>query len=147
MDDRELLRRFVADRNAEAFEELVHRHIDMVYSAARRQTRDPGCADDVTQSVFVLLASRAATIRDGEALAGWLLVATRGVAINALRSEMRRRCHEREAATMRLESQSNPQPEWESISPILDEAVARLNRDDRDAITLRYFKRQSLSQV
>src|SRR3954462_1203229 len=95
-DDDALLKEFVRKRRDTALAELVRRHADLVYSAALRQTggRNRALAEDVTQEVFVLLATKAASIRDGEALAGWLLITTRFAALNALRSESRRRRHE-----------------------------------------------------
>jgi RNA polymerase sigma factor (sigma-70 family) len=146
VNDRELLKKFVAKRDQEAFAELVRRHIDLVYAAARRQLRDPAAVEDATQSVFVLLSNKAHTIRDSEALAGWLLVATRCVVLNFIRTEARRRKHESRAAQMK-EPASEDAPQWESIRPMLDEAVAMLKHEDRDAITLRYFKGQSVGDV
>ena len=148
IDDGILLRQFVTSRDGDAFAALVRRYIDLVYSAARRQSDDAAAAEDVTQSVFILLAQRAHTIRDGRALPGWLLVTTRYAALNARRAEARRRKHEHAAAMNRSE-QTEPATsnEWEAVRPLLDEAVARLKRDDRDAITLRFFKGQRMGDV
>src|SRR5688572_10632133 len=96
-EDSALLRQFIATRDEKAFAELVRRHVDLVYAAARRQLRDTSAAEDVTQQVFVLLAHKARTIRDCEAVAGWLLATTRYVSLNWLRTEARRRRHESEA--------------------------------------------------
>jgi RNA polymerase sigma factor (sigma-70 family) len=147
MDDRALLKRFVRDGDEQAFAELVRRHIDMVYAASRRQLRDPAAIEDATQSVFVLLSKKAHTIRDSEALAGWLLVATRCVVLNMIRTETRRRKHEGRAAEMKQELQADTPEQWESIRPMLDQAVSTLKHQDRDAITLRYFKGQSVGDV
>ena len=136
MDDVGLLQQFVRGRREAALEEIVRWHADLVYSSALRQTRgDRSLAEDVTQEVFVLLATKAATIRDGKALAGWLLVTTRFVALNALRSAVRRRRYEREAADMKRDdcSDSGDPPEWEGLAPLLDKAMAGLKREDRDA--------------
>jgi hypothetical protein len=40
-DDIELLRRYAEEGSEEAFRELVSRHIDLVYSAARRGESGP----------------------------------------------------------------------------------------------------------
>jgi DNA-directed RNA polymerase specialized sigma24 family protein len=51
MDDIELLREFAGRNSQEAFRLLVERHVDFVYSVARRQLRDAQLAQEVTQSV------------------------------------------------------------------------------------------------
>ncbi|MEA2734673.1 MAG: hypothetical protein QOE14_1124, partial [Humisphaera sp.] len=146
-DDSRLLHQFIATRDEPSFAALVRRYVDLVYSAARRQMRDDAAAQDVTQHVFVLLAAKARAIRDGEALAGWLLVTTRFVALNTLRSEARRRRHEREAAVMHENLKSQGTPAWEQVGPMLDEAVGKLKREDRDALALRYFQERSVADV
>ena len=40
LDDRQLLRRYVADGSEAAFGELVARYVNLVYSAALRRTGD-----------------------------------------------------------------------------------------------------------
>jgi cell division protein FtsL len=37
--------------------------------------------------------------------------------------------------------------DWQQIRPLLDEALGRLNKTDRDALLLRFFEQQSLAQV
>jgi hypothetical protein len=62
-DDRELLRRFVERRSAEAFGELVRRHLNFVYfSALRRTNGDTHLARDISQIVFITLAQNAASL-------------------------------------------------------------------------------------
>jgi hypothetical protein len=55
MHDADLIREFVQDGSDTAFAELVQRHVDLVFSAARRQLGDAHLAEEVTQSVFCLL--------------------------------------------------------------------------------------------
>lgn len=57
MTDGELLLRYARDHSEPSFEELVKRHINLIYSAALRQVNgDIHLAEDVTQSVFTDLA-------------------------------------------------------------------------------------------
>src|SRR4051812_43327972 len=102
MDDVALLRQFIAERSENAFAELVRRYVDMVWSSARRQTGSSELAEEVTQIVFATLAQKANSIREG--VGGWLLVTTRYSALNVLRSEARRKHHEREAAAMKRDT-------------------------------------------
>jgi hypothetical protein len=52
MHDADLIREFVQDGSESAFAELVKRHVDLVFSAARRQLGDAHLAEEVTQSVL-----------------------------------------------------------------------------------------------
>jgi hypothetical protein len=77
LDDMTLVRDYALNRSEQAFETLVARHIDMVYSAAIRQTGAPHLAEEITQTVFVLLARKAPLLRPGTLLTGWLFKTTR----------------------------------------------------------------------
>jgi DNA-directed RNA polymerase specialized sigma24 family protein len=72
MNDTALIREY-ADRNSEsAFADLVHRHIHLVHSVAFRYVGNSADAQDVTQAVFVILAKKAASLRQRSTLTGWL---------------------------------------------------------------------------
>ena len=77
VNDMDLMREY-ADRNSEtAFAELVHRHINLVYSVALRYAGNSPDAQDVTQAVFIILAKKSAGLRQRTALTGWLYETTR----------------------------------------------------------------------
>jgi RNA polymerase sigma factor (sigma-70 family) len=147
LTDQQLLREYAHERAEAAFGELVRRHLDLTYSAALRIVRDPHLAQDVTQAVFVALAQNAAQLAGHPVLSGWLHCATRNVAAQTVRSEVRRRAREQEAATMN-ELLSNPtDPPWDEIGPHLDALLAELDAMDRDAILLRYFEKKSAQEM
>lgn len=148
MDDAELLRRFAAERAQEAFAELVRRHVDFVFSAARRQTNgDAHLAQDVTQMVFADLARKARTLAGRRVLAGWLFVSTRYAAAKLVRSERRRRRRE-EAAYMNAETNAGTgAAEWDRMRPVIDEAMSELGEVEREAVLLRFFEGRGFGEV
>ena len=146
-DDLQLLRRYAEEGSEPAFSELVARHIDLVYTAALRQVAgDAHLAQDVTQTVFADLARKARALSGRAVLTGWLFQATRYAAAKAVRAEPRRLNRELEAVAMQ-EPSTGAEANCEQLSPVLDEAVARLGAKDRDAVLLRYFERKELRAV
>src|SRR5688572_28129454 len=100
MDDWQLLQDFCGERSERAFTALVSRYVNLVYTSALRQVGQPHLAEEVSQSVFLLLARKAPLLRHDIVLAGWLFRATRFLAARALRSEIRRKLYEQEAFEM-----------------------------------------------
>src|SRR5258708_6716775 len=127
MTDQELLHDYARHGSEAAFTELVRRHVDLVYSAAVRIARDSTSAEDITQNVFIALAKRAKHLTNLPVLAGWLHRTTRNIAANTIRSTIRRRVHEQEAATMNELLTSANEDSWEDIAPLIDEALADLS--------------------
>ncbi len=145
MDEWELLQRFAQHGSQEAFAELVSRHLNFVYSSARRQVRSPELAQDVAQNVFLELARQAGRLKPGTPLTSWLYLVTRRAALNTLRTELRRQAREHAAYEL---STMNPAPSvWEKLAPSLDEALETLNPDDRSALLLRFFENKPLREV
>src|SRR5436190_812171 len=94
LDDHELLRRYAYQSEESAFAELVRRHLNLVYSAARRQTRSSDLAQDVAHSVFIDLARAARNFDARTPLVAWLFLVTRRTAIDTIRRESRRQARE-----------------------------------------------------
>jgi RNA polymerase sigma factor (sigma-70 family) len=144
--DCDLLRQFADHGDQAAFAELVRRHTNFVYSVALRVTCNGALAEDVTQTVFTIVARRAGKLRHYDTLLGWLHTTTRHVAINTIRGEVRRRTREHEATAMQNNSTA-PEMNWSDIGPLLDEAVGQLKELDREAVLLRFFKNLSHQEV
>jgi RNA polymerase sigma factor (sigma-70 family) len=141
--DAQLLRDYANDGNEAAFREIVERHTDLVYSAAVRQVVSPDLARDIAQGVFVDLARKAKPVSERlsahASVIGWLYRSTRFAVLTHLRDDRRRAVHERQAMEQ-LITDSGPAQDWERIRPLLDEAMAELSDEDREAVLLRYFK-------
>ena len=91
LSDAQLLERFVAQTDAEAFAALVAHHGPMVLSVCRGILREPRDAEDAFQATFLILVERGNTIRRRETLAGWLYQVAHRVAIQANAAANRRR--------------------------------------------------------
>src|ERR1051326_616555 len=134
MDDMTLLQQYATGGSESAFATLISRHIHFVHSSALRQVRDPHLAEEVTQVVFILLARKAGTLSPKTILSGWLFRAVRFTASAQLKSAIRRQRREQEAQMNSITSDSSTERTWEHMSPLLDEALARLNERDRQAV-------------
>src|SRR5689334_2642060 len=103
LSDRQLLERFNADRDRAgeaAFAALVKRHGPMVLTVCCQLLGDRHLAEDAFQAVFLVLARKAASIRDPDLLGHWLYGVALRTARKARVQRARRRTHE-EGASMR----------------------------------------------
>ena len=146
MDDMKLLREYVTQHSEEAFTILVKRHIDLVYSAAWRHTRNHHQAQEITQAVFVILARKAPSLDARTVLAGWLFQTARLTAANYVRGEIRRARREQEAC-MQFEPNEREDDTWKHVTPILNEIIGALREKDRDAVVLRFLQGKDYQQV
>jgi RNA polymerase sigma factor (sigma-70 family) len=143
--DAQLLSQYRAGSQA-AFSALVERHIDWVHAAALRRVGNTHLADEVTQAVFVALAQNA-PCRQGVIMSAWMFTVLRFASAKALRDQSRRRRHEAEAARQRPALPAEPDEELRKALPLLEHAMDRLGRKDRQAILLRFYQRQTFGQV
>lgn len=133
-----------ADRGSEtAFAELIHQHINLVYSVALRFTGNAQDAQDVTQAVFIILAQKAASLRQRTTLTGWLYETTRFTARQLLRTRARRQAREQENYMESAFNDANADSVWQQLAPLLEEAMTQLSEKERTLIALRFYERKS----
>src|SRR5437773_2115527 len=136
--DLDLLEQYARLNSEEAFATLVHRHLDLVYSAALRQVRSPELAEEVAQSVFTDLSRDAGRLQSETVLTGWLYQVARRTAVDVVRRESRRQLREQIAVEL---TDMNTEPSiWSQIEPLLEEAMESLDATERSAILLRFFE-------
>jgi len=146
-DDMELVRRYARDGVEEAFAALVARHVDLVYSTALRQGLDAHLAEEITQTVFIILARKAGTLGPQTVVSGWLYRTARYASAKAV--TMRRRRQEREQeAFMRSElNEDSVARAWTEIEPLLEAAMGELGKAEQDALALRFFEGRNFKEV
>ncbi len=155
--DLELVKGYAEARSEAAFEELVARHVDLVYVTARRLLNgDDHLARDVAQSVFTDLARKASALAgkssdaavNSFSVVGWLYTSTRFAACKAVRAEETRRKHEREAQAMSdVLHGENQEPDWAELRPAIEELLGTLAEAERDAVLLRFFEGKDFRTV
>src|SRR5262245_8624172 len=103
LTDRQLLERFTAQRDGDAFARVFGGPGGMVFGVCRRLLRGEQAAEDAFQAVFLVLARRADSVGWRESAGGWLHEVAHRVAIKARGQSHRQWTREKEAATMRRE--------------------------------------------
>src|SRR5262245_43871837 len=134
LSDAQLLQRFALQHEEGAFAVLLGRHGPLVWGVCRRLTRHEQDAEDAFQAVFLAVARRAGSIRQGDSVGGWLYRAACRIALRARSQRARRERHERRAA-VRGESDA-PDLAWRELQALLDEEVGRLPGKYREPFVL-----------
>lgn len=145
-DDMELVRQYVTSQSESAFAALVSRHTNLVYSAAFRRVGNSQLAEEITQAVFTILAQKADRLNQKTVLPGWLYRAACYVSGHAIKQEFRRQRREQEAYMQSFSNQAEPEV-WSQITPLLEDAMMRLGKGERDALVLRFFEGHSLKEA
>jgi RNA polymerase sigma factor (sigma-70 family) len=136
--DRELLERWAAVRDGDAFAALVGRHGPMVFGVCRRVLRNAHDAEDAFQATFLVLARRAGSVSRPELLGNWLYGVAYRTALKARAGSRRRRSRE----VPMLDDAPAParDADGEELGGVLDEEVGRLPGRYRAAFVLCYLE-------
>src|SRR5579859_2355265 len=146
MDDMDLVRQYARCKSEEAFAILVSRHVNLVYSVALRQVLDTHLAEEITQTVFIILARKAGSLGSKTVVSGWLYRTTRYAAAKALTLQRRRQLREQEAY-MRAQLDGTEANAWREIEPLLETAMGQLRQRDHNALVLRFFEARSFKHI
>ncbi len=149
--DARLLEQFLAASGAgseAAFEVLVRRHGPLVHAVCRDVLQDAEAAADAFQATFLVLARRAATIRDRDHLASWLRRVARRVATRHRNALARSAAAERHMAVDVLRTASSPVDHTGLESAALVRAeIDRLPQVERLLLQLVYWQGKSYEEA
>lgn len=124
--DADLLRRFAATRDDEAFAALVKRHGRLVWAVCRNLTRSDAEADDAFQATFLVLVRNAGSVRDAAKLSAWLHGVAYKVCSKARQAAKRRATREQTAAARERNGHAVPDSAWDRALAAVHEEVAGL---------------------
>jgi RNA polymerase sigma factor (sigma-70 family) len=146
LSDSELLDRFTTRHDEEAFELLVQRHGPLVLRVCRRVLQDVHDAEDAFQATFLVLARKAASIRNRASVGGWLYEIAYHLAVQARAGAARRRHHERRAGSM-IKGESHTRAVGRDVEAVLDEELGRLPEKYRTPLVLCYLEGKTNEQA
>jgi RNA polymerase sigma factor (sigma-70 family) len=137
--DRDLLGRFVNERDEAAFARLMDRHGPLVRGVCRRLLHDDHDAEDACQAVFLVLARKAASIRKRTSLASWLHGVAYRVAARLRDNGVQRRT---QIGVPSPEPEAKPTADlsWREAQALLDEELQHLPERLRLPLVLCYLE-------
>jgi RNA polymerase sigma factor (sigma-70 family) len=125
LSDGDLVRQFVTARDEAAFAEMLRRHGPMVRSVCRRVLGHEQDAEDAFQATFLVLARRAASIRQSCAVGAWMYRVAHRIAMKAGHDMTRRRLG-RDHAPARSQAEPPSEAALRELDAIIQEEVNRL---------------------
>jgi len=137
--DGQLLARFSAEHDNDAFAGLVYRYGPMVWCVCRRVLGNEADAEDAFQATFLVLARKGTALARTDLVAGWLHGVASRTAMAARSAAARRRFKERRAEEARRPDttlMSTEDAPWAELRPLLDTELARLPKKYQTAIVL-----------
>jgi RNA polymerase sigma factor (sigma-70 family) len=150
VSDADLLRRFVQQRDAAAFELLLRRHERMVFAVCRQVMQDVTDAEDVFQATFLTLVRKAHSIARRESVAAWLHKVARRAARRAAALRARRLALERPTADLPAVAGESDHPlthaHQSEVAPMLHEELSKLPDKYRAPLVLCYLEGKTYTE-
>jgi RNA polymerase sigma factor (sigma-70 family) len=144
--DRELLGHFLTGKDEAAFEEIVRRHGPMVFDVCRTMLANAADAEDAFQATFLILARKAASIRNTTSLASWLHGVAYRTACQARTQFARRQRHEARC-TAREVSEAEGDLSWREVQAVIHQELASLPDRSRLPLVLCYLQGKTQEAV
>jgi RNA polymerase sigma factor (sigma-70 family) len=138
LTDRQLLERFRAAREEEAFTLLVRRHGPMVLGVCRRVLGHEQDAEDVFQATFLVLARKSGSIRQAD-VGGYLYRVAYHLALRARTLVARRKQRDKRGGAVAT-ADALRDVTWHEVRAVVDEELQRLPDALRSAVVLCYLE-------
>src|SRR5688572_31240643 len=100
LTDGQLLARFAATQDGEAFAALIRRHGPMIMGLCRRTLHDAHEAEDAFQAAFLVLLRKAHTLDQRGSVGSWLYTVAYHIALRVRVNNIRRRARETQVESM-----------------------------------------------
>lgn len=136
LPDRELIARFAAGRDEDAFAALVRRHGPMVLRVCRRILHNEHDAEDVFQATFLVLSRKAAALHRAESVGCFLHGVACRLALKARTRFAKQRIYESQATIEKHADDPLADLSVREAQAILDEELARLPEKYRAPLVL-----------
>lgn len=146
VDDEGLLTNFLETGDRQSLDALFRRHLDSAYRVAVRIIRTETEAEDVVQTAFVQVITKARQYRTGASVKGWILGIIVNTALNHMRSSARRRKNEMDSGNF-WNRNTNDDLDQEEIQATVRGAVENLPEHERLPIFLRFMEGLSFTEV
>jgi RNA polymerase sigma-70 factor (ECF subfamily) len=151
--ERELLRR-IAEKERDAFAELVRLHQRRVRCFVGGWVRDPSTLDDIAQEVFLAAFRKAGEFRGDSTVGAWLLGIARKQVLLYLRTQSRRSLGRLGALGRELENwkiadlqSEEATRERQSEIEALQTCLRRLRPGSADVVTQYYFQGRRVAEI
>ena len=145
ISDHQLLQKHLRNPSGPALAELVDRHLPLIYSVARRITRNDEAARDISQIVFLRLVKKASKLPKSLPLTAWCHRETHSASVDYVRSEVRRQKREKTAAD--LDAMKTSSESWDQLTPEIDGAIDELSESDRALVLLRFYNNKTFPEI
>lgn len=149
LTDKELLRLFNTERREDAFAAIVRNHGPAILSLCRRHRENAADAEDLFQAVFLILARKAASIKNDSAFS-WLFSTAFRMSNKESQKEARKKKREQrirekkkqETEVRQMSPERDPavKAELKELQKVVDEVVASLPKDLQEVIFLSYYE-------
>ncbi len=133
LTDGQLLECFCNQQEEAAFEGLMRRHGSMVMGVCQRILQNSHDAEDAFQATFLVLVRKAGALMGRKTVGNWLFGVAYHTALKARAATVKRRFKEQQ---VKAAAQEPDDGKWQELQHLLDQELARLPDDYREAVVL-----------